>query len=174
MEPPAEPLEMLLAQAVAIARRRARVIARTVALDREHEPPGLIGMLHDEIDPAFIRRFHVQLHFPRPQVAQRLRLWARAFPPDAPLHPGVDLNSLAQIDLTGAGIVSAGHTAALIAADAGSEHITQEHLGEAIARQFQREARILAPADLAKFRVGASPVSPSRRRDGLLTAAFPR
>ncbi|NHZ89622.1 AAA family ATPase [Massilia sp. CCM 8733] len=118
----------------------------------------------DEIDPAFIRRFHMLLHFPRPQVAERLRLWARAFPADAPLQPGLDLSSLANIDLTGAGIVSAGHTAALIAVDAGSQYITAQHLGAAIARQFHREARILAPADLARFRgtVGAATASPPR------------
>ena len=133
----------------------------------------LASNLRDEIDPAFIRRFHVLLHFPRPQVAERLRLWTRAFPPDAPLHPGVDLASLAHIDLTGAGIVSAGHTAALIAADAGSEYITQEHLAAAIARQFHREARILAPTDLIKFRGGTPPALHARRRDSV-AAALPQ
>ncbi len=133
----------------------------------------LASNLRDEIDPAFIRRFHVLLHFPRPQVAERLRLWTRAFPPDAPLHPGVDLASLAHIDLTGAGIVSAGHTAALIAADAGSEYITHEHLAAAIARQFHREARILAPADLVKFRGGTPPALHARRRDSV-AAALPQ
>jgi ATPase family associated with various cellular activities (AAA) len=134
----------------------------------------LASNLRDEIDPAFIRRFHVLLHFPRPQVAERLRLWAGAFPPDSPLHPGVDLTSLAHIDLTGAGIVSAAQTAALIAADAGSEYITQEHLGAAITRQFHREARILAPADLAKFRGAVAPAVNARRRDGAMTASLPR
>lgn len=134
----------------------------------------LASNLRDEIDPAFIRRFHVLLHFPRPQVAERLRLWARAFPEDAPLDPGVDLTSLAHIDLTGAGIVSAGHTAALIAADADNEYITQEHLGAAIARQFHREARILAPSDLAKFRGNPAPATHARRREGGLSASLPR
>ena len=133
----------------------------------------LASNLRDEIDPAFIRRFHVLLHFPRPQVAERLRLWTRAFPPDAPLHPGVDLASLAHIDLTGAGIVSAGRTAALIAADTGSECITHEHLAAAIARQFHREARILAPADLVKFRGGTPPALHARRRDSV-AAALPQ
>ncbi|VTU20004.1 Mycobacterial proteasome ATPase [Variovorax sp. PBS-H4] len=134
----------------------------------------LASNLHDEIDPAFIRRFHVLLNFPRPQVAERLRLWARAFPADAPLHPGVDLSALAQIDLTGAGIVSVGHTAALIAADAGGDCITQEHLGAAIARQFHREARILTPVDLAKFRGAAPQAMHPHRRDGVMTASLPR
>ncbi|MFP5391277.1 MAG: ATP-binding protein [Gammaproteobacteria bacterium] len=114
----------------------------------------------DEIDPAFIRRFQVLLHFPRPQAAERLRLWARAFPPAAPLDPALDLGALAHIDLTGAGIVAAGHTAALIAADAGCAAITQAHLGAAIARQFQREARILAPADQARLCGAAAPARP--------------
>lgn len=112
----------------------------------------LASNLRDEIDPAFIRRFHVLLHFPRPQVAERVRLWVKAFPPGAPLHPAVDLAALADIDLTGAGIVAAGHTAALLAVDSGSESITREHLAAAIGRQFHREARILSPGDLAKVR----------------------
>jgi hypothetical protein len=128
----------------------------------------------DEIDPAFIRRFHMLLHFPRPQVAERLRLWARAFPPDAPLRPGMDLSSLANIDLTGAGIVAAGHTAALIAADAGSQYITEQHVGAAIARQFHREARILAPTDLARFRGIAAPAVDARGREGAMMASRPR
>ena len=111
------------------------------------------------------------LHFPRPQVAERLRLWARAFPPDAPLHPAVDLTSLAHIDLTGAGIVSAGHTAALIAADAGSEFITREHLAAAIARQFHREARILSPGDLANVRGAGLTPTLLRRHASAVAAA---
>jgi hypothetical protein len=131
----------------------------------------LASNLRDEIDPAFIRRFHVLLHFPRPQVAERLRLWARAFPPDAPLQPGVDLTSLAHIDLTGAGIVSAGHTAALIAADVRSEFITRDHLADAIARQFHREARILSPGDLAHVR-GAGPAPALLRRQAFAVAGL--
>jgi len=128
----------------------------------------LASNLHDEIDPAFIRRFHVLLNFPRPQVAERVRLWAKAFPPGAPLHPAVDLAALADIDLTGAGILSAGHTAALLAVDSGTESITREHLAAAIARQFHREARILSPGDLAKVRAaGLAPALPRRPSSAL-------
>jgi SpoVK/Ycf46/Vps4 family AAA+-type ATPase len=132
----------------------------------------LASNLRDEIDPAFIRRFHVLLHFPRPQLAERIRLWAKAFPPEAPLHPGVDLTTLAAIDLTGAGIVAAGHTAALLAVDAGSATIGREHLAAAIQRQFHREARILPPNELAKV-LGvpvAPPPLPARRREAVSSA----
>ena len=137
----------------------------------------LASNLRDEIDPAFIRRFQVLLHFPRPQVAERVRLWAKAFPPEAPLHPGVDLSMLAAIDLTGAGIVSAGHTAALLAADAGSDTIRREHVAAAIQRQFHREARILPPNELARVLGMSAPQSAlhQRRRDATpLAGAAPR
>lgn len=111
----------------------------------------LASNLRDEIDEAFIRRFHVLLHFPRPEVNERLRLWHKAFPPNAPLHPGVDLDALADVDLTGAGIIGVGHTAALLAADSNSEWIRSEHVATAIERQFHREARVLGPNDLAGF-----------------------
>jgi hypothetical protein len=52
MEAPAEPFELLLAKAVSVARRRCRVVARPVALDREHEPATLCRMLGDEVDPV--------------------------------------------------------------------------------------------------------------------------
>jgi hypothetical protein len=131
----------------------------------------LASNLRDEIDPAFIRRFHVLLHFPRPQVAERIRLWTKAFPPNAPLHPGIDLAALADIDLTGAGIVAAGHTAALLAADARSDYITREHLAAAIGRQFHREARILPPGELARFRGAAPPPRSIRRHEPAAMAA---
>ncbi|URM88806.1 ATP-binding protein [Streptomyces sp. MRC013] len=40
----------------------------------------LTSNLKDNIDPAFTRRFHFVVHFPRPGVAERRRLWRLAFP----------------------------------------------------------------------------------------------
>ena len=88
------------------------------------------------------------------------------------MHPGVDLSTLAAIDLTGAGIVSAGHTAALLAADAGSDTIRREHVAAAIQRQFHREARILPPNELARVLGSSAPQSAlhQRRRDATTLA----
>src|SRR5664280_2209850 len=49
---PAESFELLLAESVSISRRRARVIARTIAFDREHVSTGLSRMLSREVDPV--------------------------------------------------------------------------------------------------------------------------
>ncbi|MFF4399609.1 ATP-binding protein [Streptomyces sp. NPDC001480] len=108
----------------------------------------LTSNLKDNIDPAFTRRFHFVVHFPRPAAPERRRLWRLAFPPEAPLAPDVDLDVLARLDMTGAGIAAAARTAALAAADADSATIGMRHVVRGVARQYQREARLLRPAEL--------------------------
>jgi hypothetical protein len=113
----------------------------------------LASNLRENIDPAFTRRFSIVVHFPRPGRAERARLWRLAFPPAAPLAGDVDLDALADLELTGAGIVAAARTAALLAADAGSESITMGHVVHGLARQYQREARVLRPTELGPYAV---------------------
>ncbi|MFI9586801.1 ATP-binding protein [Streptomyces sp. NPDC052236] len=108
----------------------------------------LTSNLKDNIDPAFTRRFHFVVHFPRPAVPERRRLWHLAFPEEAPLAPDVDLDVLARLDMTGAGIAAAARTAALSAADGGAEAIGMRHVVRGVTRQFQREARLLRPSEL--------------------------
>jgi len=110
----------------------------------------LASNLKDQIDPAFTRRFHVIVHFPIPRVAERRRIWQLAFPTDAPTDGSVDLDMLQQLDMTGAGIVSAARTAALLAADENRSAISMSHVVRGVARQFHREARILSPALLGR------------------------
>jgi len=110
----------------------------------------LASNLRENIDPAFTRRFSIVVHFPRPGRDDRRRLWQLAFPREAPLAADVDLDSLAELDLTGAGIVAAARTAALLAADAGAQTITMSHAVQGVSRQYQREARVLRPADLGR------------------------
>ncbi|ADI03608.1 AAA family ATPase [Streptomyces bingchenggensis BCW-1] len=108
----------------------------------------LTSNLKDNIDPAFTRRFHFVVHFPRPAAAERRRLWRLAFPEQAPLASDVDLDALARLDMTGAAITSAARTAALAAADGDSATIGMRHIVRGVARQFQREARLLRPTEL--------------------------
>ncbi|MES4903523.1 MULTISPECIES: ATP-binding protein [unclassified Streptomyces] len=108
----------------------------------------LTSNLKDNIDPAFTRRFHFVVHFPRPAAAERRRLWRLAFPEEAPLAPDVDLDALARLDMTGAGITAAARAAALGAADSGGATIEMRHIVRGVARQFQREARLLRPTEL--------------------------
>jgi hypothetical protein len=108
----------------------------------------LASNLKEKIDAAFTRRFQVVIPFPRPQEPERRRLWSQAFPVPAPVGPDVDFQLLARLDLTGAGIVGAAQTAALLAARSHSEAIGMQHVVQGVARQFQREARVLSPHDL--------------------------
>ncbi|WP_290061269.1 ATP-binding protein [Amycolatopsis solani] len=123
-------------------------------LQRLESSDGLIILtsnLKENIDPAFTRRFHFVVHFPRPSAAERRRLWLLAFPPEAPLAPDVDVDVLCRLDMTGAGITSAARTAALAAADARSAAIGMRHVVRGVSRQFQREARLFRPAELGRY-----------------------
>jgi ATP-dependent 26S proteasome regulatory subunit len=111
----------------------------------------LASNLRDQIDPAFARRFHVTVHFPRPGLAERRRIWEIAFPTAAPLDPTVDLDVLSRLELTGAGITGVAHTAALLAADAGAPLIGIAQIVQAAVRQYRREARILTPSELGPY-----------------------
>ena len=123
-------------------------------LQRLEDHPGLVILasnLREEIDTAFVRRFHVILHFPRPSAEERTRIWQLALPPEAPLGADVNVAALAKLDLTGAGIVGTARTAALLAADEGTGAILMRHFVQAARRQFQREARLLTGADLGPY-----------------------
>jgi len=120
-------------------------------LQRLDDFAGLVVLatnLRDKIDPAFTRRFHVVIAFPRPHERERRRMWQRVFPATLPLADDVDTASLARLDLTGAGITSVAETAALLAARDHAPAVTMSHIVRAVARQFQREARILNPKEL--------------------------
>jgi len=119
----------------------------------------LASNLRDEIDQAFIRRFQIVIHFPRPKEEERRALWRIAFPPSAPISQAIDMEPLVKLDMTGASIVGAARMAALLAADAGSETIGEDHLQEGIRRQYRHESRVLSAS---AFSAGA-PVAGRRR-----------
>ena len=112
----------------------------------------LASNLREQIDPAFLRRFHVVLHFPAPGPAERARIWRLAFPRAAPLAQNVRLEDLSGLEMSGAAIVSAASIAALLAAEARSETIELQHVMEAVERQYRRDSKILNRAQLKGLR----------------------
>lgn len=123
-------------------------------LQRIEDYAGLVILasnLKDNIDAAFSRRFDMVLQFPRPQPRERRRIWQIAFPAQAPLDEAVDLDVLARLDLTGAGIAGAARTAALLAAADGRSSIGKSDIVRGIARQYQSDARVLIAADLGPY-----------------------
>ena len=122
-------------------------------LQRLEEYAGVVILasnLKDNLDEAFSRRFHIVVDFPRPAEAERRRLWAMAFPSQVP-REGLDEPSLAKLDMTGATIMNAARTAALLAATDG-QVVRPEHVIEGISREFRRESRILLPGEIAGLR----------------------
>jgi SpoVK/Ycf46/Vps4 family AAA+-type ATPase len=121
----------------------------------------LASNLRDNIDQAFIRRFQVVLNFPRPDPPERRRMWSIAFPKSAPLQADIDFDLLSRLDMTGASIVNAAQTAALLAMESaknvnghsGPANVMIEpvHIVRAIARQYQREARLLTASELGPY-----------------------
>jgi hypothetical protein len=118
------------------------------------EDPGYSGLvlfatnLKDNIDQAFTRRFQFVLHFQRPTESDRKKIWRLALPEHANLAAEIDLDGLASLDMTGAAIVSAARTAALLAASSGASEITSLHLVSGVQRQFRSEARMLLDSEL--------------------------
>ena len=118
----------------------------------------LASNLRNNIDTAFTRRFQIVLNFPRPEPPERRRIWELAFPKTAPLEPGVDFKLLSRLDLTGAGIVAAAQTAALLAIESAARSryeseamITKWHIVQAISRQYRREGRVLTSSELGPY-----------------------
>jgi hypothetical protein len=104
----------------------------------------LASNLKDQLDDALLRRFQVVVHFPMPAVPERRRLWQLALSHGAPVQPLLQFDALAQLEMSGAAIMNAATAAALLAASEGSATITAEHLLRGVARQFERESRILS------------------------------
>jgi len=132
-------------------------------LEASPAPAILATNLRDNIDPAFTRRFHFMLSFTRPGPAERRRLWRLAFPAEAPLAPDVDVDALSRLDMTGAAIASAARSGAVLAADEAGGSITMRHVVAGVARQYQREARLLRPAELGPHARLLGATAPDRR-----------
>jgi hypothetical protein len=128
-------------------------------LQRFEDYAGLVVLasnLHENIDPAFARRFHAVIHFPRPDEPERRRLWEKALPLEA-LDGDVDLDVLATVDLTGSGIVGAVRTAGLVGTAAGDSHLSMRRVVEGIARQFRSEGRLFPVDEIRPFGGGRAP-----------------
>ncbi len=57
--------------------------------------------LLESIDPAFSRRFNYKIEFSKPGFQQRLQLWEKMLPNNAPYEDGFDINRLAHYELSG-------------------------------------------------------------------------
>jgi AAA+ superfamily predicted ATPase len=94
--------------------------------------------LQENIDEAFLRRFGSVIEFPMPSMEQRLALWTRAIPENAPRADDLDLEAISkQFILAGGSIVNAAINACIFAATA-KEPVAMEHLVKAIAQELKK------------------------------------
>ena len=98
------------------------------------------------VDEAFLRRIHVHVAFPLPEVEERAALWRRALPPQAPLGEEIRLERLAEeFELTGGEIRNAVFTAAFRAAADGGI-VRDAHLREGVRAEYEKSGRMFPAA----------------------------
>jgi Winged helix domain, variant/ATPase family associated with various cellular activities (AAA) len=103
--------------------------------------------LRGNIDEAFVRRLDCVLEFPLPEEAERLQIWQRAVPREAPMRDDVDLAFLARkFKLAGGHIRNIALTAAFLAAEDG-QPIGMKHFARATRREYQKLGKLIAEAD---------------------------
>ncbi len=103
--------------------------------------------LRHALDDAFLRRLRFIVTFPFPGPAERARLWARAFPAQAPVGE-LDTERLARLAANGGMIRNIALNAAFCAAGRGTE-ITMELVLEMARIEFRKLERHVSDADFA-------------------------
>jgi SpoVK/Ycf46/Vps4 family AAA+-type ATPase len=105
--------------------------------------------LRQNMDDAFIRRLQIVVEFPFPGEAERRRIWAVIFPPEAPLAAAIDFDRLArEVRLSGGKIRNIALAAAFQAAS-GSGVIGMAELLEAARREYEKAGQTWHPIDSA-------------------------
>jgi len=95
------------------------------------------------IDEAFRRRISMHVHFPMPDVAERLHLWKTMMLATVPVSGKLDYADLAtRYEMSGGYIRNAVLRAAFFAADSNSP-VTNRHLARAAQLEYQAMGRIM-------------------------------
>ena len=103
------------------------------------------------MDPAFLRRIHAAVDFPRPEAEARLRIWQGMFPQGVARPTDEELKILAdKFALSGGSIKNVVVDAAFRAAteaEEGEAKISIRHLILGIVREEQKTAKALTKGD---------------------------
>jgi ATPase family associated with various cellular activities (AAA) len=139
---------------VSDAHDRYANIETAYLLQRTEEYNGLVILasnLPRNMDDAFVRRIHFTINFPAPEETERLELWKRTFPIEAPRADDLDLEFLArQLKITGGNIRNIVLASAFLAADE-AQPISMRHLIRASAYEFQKMGKMLLESDFGQY-----------------------
>jgi hypothetical protein len=101
--------------------------------------------LRGAIDQAFLRRIRFVVQFPFPDLAQRMEIWQRMFPPKLPTA-GLDLGKLARLTIAGGNIRNIALNAAFLAAEA-EEPLQMVHLLRATQGEYAKLEKTLTETE---------------------------
>lgn len=151
-----QPVVLLFDEADALFGRRAEVkeardryanmeVSHLLArIERHRGPCVLTSNLRQNIDSAFLRRFHAVAEFPRPDLAARAALWTLQLPPSAPRAAELDPVLLARsVALSGGQIHNAALRAAVLAS-AEDVPIGLSQVARAVFAELAKEGRELS------------------------------
>lgn len=100
----------------------------------------LASNFKNNIDDAFLRRFHNIVHFPMPGVTERHKLWKKSLPEHIGYESNIDWKEIAEkYEITGAEIVNVMYYATLKAYSRGSDLILQDDIFEGIRKEFKKQ-----------------------------------
>ena len=123
-------------------------------LQRTEEYNGLVILasnIKKNMDEAFIRRLHFTVDFPFPEEAERIEIWRRTFPAEAPRGDDIDLAFLARkFKITGGSIRNIILTAAFLAAEE-RQPIAMRQLVRAAGYEFQKMGKLVVEVDFEQY-----------------------
>ena len=136
------------------ARDRYANVEVAYLLQRMERFNGLVVLatnLRLNIDDAFARRLDVTVDFPKPDVAERLRLWIHLMGRRLPVDDSVDLQFLAEaFELSGGNIRNAVVTAAYLAVD-GGRPVGMADLVQAVSREYRKLGRLCLEGEFGEW-----------------------
>jgi len=116
-------------------------------LQRIEDYPGLLILasnFKNNIDSAFMRRFHTTVYFPMPDNKERLSLWKKSMPSIMKTEPDLSLTELAnKYEITGAAILNVMHYAMLKALAASDSYIRYQDIIEGIRRELRKAEKTM-------------------------------
>ena len=123
-------------------------------LQRTEEYSGLVILasnIKKNMDEAFVRRLHFLVDFPFPEEAERLEIWKRTFPREAPLAADIDFDFLAhKFKITGGNIRNIILASAFLAAEERTP-IGMRHLIRASSVEFQKMGKLVVEGDFERY-----------------------
>lgn len=118
----------------------------------EHEGVVILATnLNKNVDDAFLRRMHFSVVFPLPEKEERLAVWQRVFPSEAPVGEDIDRAFLARrFKITGGHIKNIAVGAAFLAKRDNSG-ITMRHVVLSAKREFQKMGKLSTKAEFGDY-----------------------